>query len=124
MRFPRWWTDSVTIYHRTESNSRVAWVRHTAAGCYFRIRGGVSYGQEYGRGGWPCICRLPPPDFAVSPGDIIVLGNVRDDIDEYQAGKRSADILAAHAGQCFTVRETRDNTHAGTSFPHLYAGGE
>ena len=121
-----WWSDVLTLYHRTETAGRVTWSRRTVMGCYFRANRSTAHGPEYARAGWPCISRIPTRAgcLNISPGDIIVLGLSTAQIDEYTASKRSTDLLAATAGWSYTVREVHDNAHGGVGVPHIYCGGD
>jgi hypothetical protein len=59
----------------------------------------------------------------VQIGDIIVCGTVKDEIDEYAAGKRSADLMEKYTGRIMQVSDLHYNQR-GIPFPdHLYAGG-
>ena len=120
---PGWWDQTVTVYHRTLADDRVAWKRETAGGCFVKLTANSRHDDEARRDGCGMICRIPPPCPVLDLGDIIVIGACADEIDEYAPGKRSTDLLAAHPGEAFAVTELRDNSRTGLPLAHLYAGG-
>lgn len=124
MPYPKWWNQTVTVYHRTvEAGHRVTWSSSQVGGCFVKITTLSRHDNNARRDGSGTICRMPPPCPVLAPGDIIVMGVCADDIDEYTPGKRSTDLLAAHPGAAFVVTEIHDNTRAGLPLPHMYAEG-
>lgn len=125
MSYPAWWTDTVTLYHRTISNNAATWKRTVLNGCYFSNSGGNTGGDEP-RTGNRTFVRIPvtgaKPKLAI--GDIIAYGVLKDAIDDYANGQRSTDFLASHIGTAFCVKELRDNAHKYIPSPHIYAGGD
>ena len=69
------------------------------------------------------ICRILDLSSGVKIGDIIVHGNVRDEIEEYTAGKRSTDLLQKYAGKSMLVADVHENVRRGPIPAHIYAGG-
>lgn len=124
MPYPKWWNQTVTVYHRTlAANHRVTWNSTTVNGCCIKTITRSQHDNNARRDGLGTICRMPPPCPVLALGDIIVVGTCADEIDEYTPGKRSTDLLAAHIGEAFTASEIHDNTRAGLALPHLYVGG-
>lgn len=122
--YPRWWNQTVTVYHRTlTADNRIAWNRETVGGCFASSPARSRHDDNARRDGAGLICRIPPPCPVLALGDIIVTGACADEIDEYTPGERSTDLLAAHPGAAFVVSELRDNTRGGLPLPHMYAGG-
>ena len=101
--YPEWWCDTVTLYNKYEaSNGEVTWYKTTLAGCFWKYTGNtVNVGQTILETK-DIICRVPEQDnfleryqweqlpndqlayyFTISPEDIIVKGEVEDEIDEY-----------------------------------------
>lgn len=123
--YPKWWTDTVTIYHRTMDSGRVVWTRSTATGAYVTgKRGGVTNLTDMHRKGDRMICRLRYPAPYIGVGDIVVRGLITDTIDEYTAGARSTDLMRNYAGMCGQVTEYHDNTHDGVGLKHVYVGAD
>lgn len=123
MKIP-YWADSITIYNRTEdAGGRVRWTRRHHNGCFWQQRAmreridGAQFSPAR------IICRLPAPFPNVHIGDIIVRGIVKDDIDEYAAGRRSADLLKKYAGESMIAAEVHRNMRGLPGTDHLYVGG-
>ena len=123
MAYSRWWSDTVTVHHKTMSNGRAVWEPTTYTGAYFRRPTSTSKNTDYDKQGGTAFCRFRVPAPTISQGDIVTLGEDTSQINEYVSGSRSSDYLTAHEGACFVVDEIRDNTHDNTPCPHLYAGG-
>ena len=63
--------------------------------------------------------------FTLGEGDIIVKGEVTDDINEYQTGHRSSDLLKKYKGLqgCMEIQQWSNNTgHRGNE--HYFASGK
>lgn len=124
MRYPKWWEQTITLYHRTVgAEQRVIWTRSTLKGCFAQVRKSTNYDNDSRRSGGKLMCRIPAPMPTAELGDIVVIGKLTADIDEYTAGQRSSDLLAAHSDAAFTVTELHDNTQDALAMPHLYVGG-
>ncbi len=121
MSYPAWWNQDITLYNRYEGkDGAVKWYKSIVSGCFVKnIR---SYIVSSGKGdaGSQNIIRIrksdkyiPPEEwsetqycehsFTLKGGDIVVIGNVSDNIDEYQKGNRSSDILQKYSTRCFVV---------------------
>ena len=61
--------------------------------------------------------------FTLAVGDIVVLGNIKDTIDEYTEGQRSSDLLNKYKrmGECFVIERCTINNTAGLQ--HYYVRG-
>lgn len=89
------------------------------------------------------ICRIPKSDiyvdkrtwkdlldksdtFTLGNGDIIVLGEVDDEIDEYTAGKRSTDLLKKYKefDECLEIDTYVINTGTGLGLEHYRVVGK
>lgn len=123
MKIP-YWNDVITLYRREEAqDGSVSWERSMHSGCFFQQR--TMRERINGAELQPVhiVCRIPAPFPDVRVGDIIIRGEINDEIDEYAAGKRSADLLKRYAGEAMLVGEVHRNAR-GLPFPdHLYAGG-
>ena len=112
---PRWWNDTVTVYHaeEREENGRAVtvWQRSVYTGCFFgtqdaRELSGNTLSMASGY-----TVRIPHKGLALqlAPGDIAVRGEVYDCVRD-EAGCRPSDLLARYGADCFTVRTVSDNT--------------
>lgn len=106
---------TVTLYHqhKDEENPRAApkWSRKVLKNCYFgtetvkQVNGNtLSMASSF-------VCRIPKDanSIALSPGDIIVKGSVKDEIADV-SGQRPSEFLNKYSGTAFTVRAVSDNT--------------
>ena len=59
-------------------------------------------------------------------GDIIIMSEVEDVIDEYVESKRSSDLVSKYKelGKCLTVDNWQNNTGIGRVCPHYFVSGE
>ena len=64
--------------------------------------------------------------FTFGQGDIVVRGEVSDEIDEYTSGKRSTDLLNKYKqfGECFVIDRVSDNTGVGRGQKHYFIEGK
>lgn len=144
--YPVWWDRTVTVYNKYEDKQTqlITWHRHTLSDCFWKYVGEkVSVGSTVLETN-NIICRIPKNDnflekykwiniptnemdryFTISAGDIIVNGEVDDDINEYQSGKRSTDILAKYKELqgCMVVEDFAINVGSGRCNEHYYVRG-
>lgn len=116
-KYPQWWDRTLTVYNKFDDpqTKMVKWYRTTLTNCFWRcveekfiVNGTVVNANV-------TVCRIPKNEnfmerylweqlsdddrakhFTLSIGDMIVCGEVDDDIDEYQSGKRSTDFLTKY----------------------------
>ena len=144
--YPMWWDSTITIYNKYEdAQTRIVhWYRTVLHDCFWKYSGDkVSVGTVV-LDTKSIICRIPqdsrfleryqwvsvPNDqmseyFTLGQGDIIVKGEVLDEIDEYVSGQRSSDFLAKYKNLqgCMEIEEYAINIGAGRNNPHYYARG-
>ena len=144
--YPIWWDTTVTIYNRYKDPQTdvVRWFRHTVTNCFWKDTGNkVSVGDTVLETN-DIICRIPedpkflepyawaqlPNDkmsehFTCGADDIIVKGEITDEIDEYVRGKHSSDLLTKYKGLqgCMTVERMSINIGPGRVCPHYYVKG-
>lgn len=108
--------DTVTVYHQvkrmdeTTKRNVVEWIRTVYQNCYFgtttaQALSGTTLSVANGY-----TVRIPAEStFQISPGDIVVRGDVSDVIEDVQ-GSRATDILNRYKPNSFTVRAVSDNT--------------
>lgn len=118
------WNSTITLYKKTTAQDGVVnWKRSVHSHCFWQrkaIRDRTD-GAEFKNTG--VVCRIPAPYPDVQIGDIIVQGSIRDTVDEYVTGQRSADLLVKYAGRCMLVSEVHNNPRGMAGVDHLYAGG-
>ena len=127
--YPIWWDTDLTIYNKfTDPQTQlIKWYRTVLTNCFWKYVGDkVSVGNTVLETN-DIICRIPQNDkfkekyewlntpndlmtnyFTLSNGDIIVKGNVADEIDEYKSGKRSTDLIAKYKELqgCMEIQQT------------------
>lgn len=110
-------TDIITVYHQVRhiddetQRSVTKWQRQTYTECFFDTQmientsgNTLSRSNSY-------TARIPfiGADLDFAPGDIVVRGEVTDDISDV-AGKRVSDLKSRYKPGCFTVQAVKDNT--------------
>lgn len=121
MSYPAWWNKDITLYNRYEGkDGAVKWYKSIISGCF--VKNIWSYKVSSGKGalGSQNIVRIrksdkymPPEEwteaqyrelsFTLNGGDIVIIGNISDSIDEYEKGRRSSDILQKYNTRSFVV---------------------
>ena len=144
--YPLWWDTTVTIYNKvTDKQTQVVrWYRSVQTDCFWQLRGdNVTIGNTV-LDSKSIVCRIPkspkfkekfdwlniPNDekgnyFTLGLDDIVVKGEVEDEIDEYTQGSRSTDLLKKYAGLqgCFKIQQCTNNTGIGRNNEHYLAKG-
>lgn len=153
--FPfQWWDKTITIYNKLidPTTQKVSWYRNTVENCFWKY---INNTYVTGNSGMSTtgvlvevknvICRIPKDDryvdkrtwkdlsesqraecFTLGNGDIIVLGEVNDEIDEYTAGKRSTDLLKKYKefNECFEIDGYTVNVNTGVGLEHYKVSGK
>jgi hypothetical protein len=123
MNYPEWWNKTITLYNKIEDlNGGVYWQKTTLDRCFWGVKterlpsgDNIITASAY-------TVRVPIGRLIqASTGDIAVLGDVTDEIDESTQGKRSSDLLKKYGQNAFLIRVFKDNS--GLSVPHYYLGG-
>ncbi len=102
--------DTVTLYHRDSSTNQ--WSGQVFRECYFGNEESSSSSGVNLKKGNTYIVRIPMDikrTIKVKPGDVIVKGDVTDNIADVQ-GQRVSDLLAKYRPYCFTVSGIKHNT--------------
>jgi hypothetical protein len=144
--YPIWWEQTITIYNKFEDAQTqiVKWYKTVIDKCFWKYIGNkVSIGNTVLETN-DIICRIPKKDnflekyawintpndemsnyFTLSSGDIIVKGEVDDEIDEYKSGKRSTDLIAKYKKLqgCMEIEEVAINIGSGRCNEHYYIKG-
>ena len=147
MSYPIWWDETLTIYNQFKDpvTSVVTWFRTIVTNCFWKYTGNKVTVGEVTLETNNTICRIPKDDrflirylwealpndqmenyFTISPGDIIVKGEVDDVIDELTRGHRSTDLVAKYKKLqgCIEIQSWSDNTGVGRNDKHYYVTGE
>lgn len=143
--YPVWWDTTITVFNKYEDiqTGVIRWYKTTLSNCFWkndfqRLKMGEVQVQTDG-----IVCRIPenekflekqdwvniPNDmmanyFTLAQGDIIVRGQVDEDIDEYMSGKRSSDFIEKYKWQgCMVVDRLSINVGIGRGLPHYHVEG-
>ena len=141
-----WWDDTVTVYNRYEDplTHVVRWYRTVLTQCFYKSVGENVKINNVEVDTNNILCRIPKKDnymkpyqwvalpidqkgswFTLKQGDIIVEGEINDEIDEYTAGKRSTDFVKKYKALqgCLSIQEVGDNTGIGRGNEHYRVNG-
>ena len=149
--FP-WWDKTITIYNKLvdPTTQRISWYRTVVENCFWKAQNLIFSMGRYGVSTIGVLtenktitCRIPKDDrfvskrewkelqdrsghFTLSNGDIIILGEVEDVIDEYTPGQRSTDIVTKYKGEdaCLTIDTYVDNVQTGVGLEHYRITGK
>lgn len=139
--FPVWWGDTITIYNRYEDpqTNLITWTNTVIPGCFFKnTNNKVTVGQTVIESD-NVVVRIPenanykpyvewialgndvrPGYFTLHTGDIIILGQISDTIDEYDKTKNSNAFLSKYKNlsECLVIDTFADNTRVGRGLKH------
>lgn len=122
----------------------VTWYRHNVSNCFWKYVRDILRVDEVTLETNKTICRIPKDkDFkerhewinlsndtmrnywTLGVGDIIVRGNVTDDINEYISGYRSSDLVAKYKDLqgCMYIEAVAINVGKGRCNEHYYVSG-
>lgn len=144
--YPSWWDTTITIYNRYEDKQTnlVTWFRHKVDGAFWKYTGDKVVINNTVLETKNIICRIRKDDaflekhewiaipndqmsnyFTLSQGDIIVKGEVNDEINEYVSGKRSTDLKKKYKDLqgCLEIQEWSNNTGGGRGNEHYFVKG-
>ena len=145
----QWWDKTITIYNKSidPTTQRVSWYRTVVENCFWKYVN-KTYTLRGADGGVlletkDVICRIPEDDrflskrewnalsdktdtFTLANGDIIVLGEVDDEIDEYTSGKRSTDLVTKYKqyDECIEIDTYVNNVQTGINLGHYRVVGK
>lgn len=145
-KYPEWWDSKVTVYNQyTDKQTQyVTWYRTVIEGCFWqhtkdkvvlgdttletdriicRIRKDPKFLEKYA---WVNLAADQRAEyFTLGQGDIIVKGEVIDEIDEYVSGHRSSDLMEKYKELqgCFEIQFASINTGKGRGMEHYRAQG-
>lgn len=145
--YPVWWDTPITVFNKfiDKETDVITWKKHVVNGCFWKHNvDRVAINQTVIESS-SIICRIPKQDnflekyqwveqpnddmesyFTLGVGDIIVKGNVDDDVNEYEKGHRSNDLIAKYKELqgCIQIQEVHINVGPGRCLPHYYVKGE
>lgn len=144
--YGQWWDDTITLYNKytDPETHKVSWFSTVIPDCYYEhTQNKVTIGQAVIASD-VSICRIRVNDafldkrawnelsaeekaehFTLSIGDIIIAGEIDFEIDEYEKGKRSSDLVKEYKDWpgCFTVESVNINVGGGRGNEHYHARG-
>ena len=142
--YPRWWNQTVTVYNRRAVGNKTAWQRTVIGGCFWQNLNSRKYAGNAELDTNAVTCRIRKDEryigrvewlglsdderagrFTISRGDVIILGDVDDEVDEYSQGKRSTDLINKYkeASRCMVVEDFQDDTGGGRGSEHYHVRG-
>ena len=147
-----WWDKTVTIYNKVvdPTTQRISWYSTVVTNCFWKY---VNTLYNMGRYGMSTVgvqlevknvvCRIPKDEryvdkrawdelkdksghFTLANGDIIVLGEVTDTIDEYTSGQRSNDLLTKYKAYdaCIEIESYVNDVQTGVGLEHYRIVGK
>lgn len=145
--FGSWWNTTITIYNKFEDPQTqvVRWFRHVVHDAFWKDTGNKITIGNVTIDTNNIICRIREDDaflekarwleipndemgnyFTLGVGDIIVKGEVDDEIDEYTSGHRATDLTKKYkqTQSCMEIQQWSDNTGGGRGNQHYYASGK
>lgn len=145
--YPIWWDSSITLYNRYENpiTNMVTWYKTYISNCCIQSAKTMISGGQTVYNTDNNIIRIPQNDkfieyadwinipndkqseyFTLHQGDIIIKGTIDFDINEYEDGKRSTDLIDRYKqlGTCLTIDNWQNNTGNGRIAPHYFVSGE
>ena len=144
--YPIRWDTTITIYNKFQDpqTQLIRWYRTVVHNVFWKYVGDKVTVGKVSLETDNSICRiredtrfLPkfqwiqvPNDkmhdfFTIGKGDIIIKGEVSDEINEYESGHRANDIVSKYKELqgCIIVEELAINVGAGRCNPHYYVKG-
>lgn len=141
-----WWNTTLTIYNKFQDPQTqvIRWYRHVVENAFWQPLGSkITIGKVVLQTD-DIICRIRKDDafrekhewvaipndqmgnyFTLGQGDIIVKGEVTDEINEYVSGSRSSDLLSKYKKLqgCMEIKSWSNNTGGGRGNEHYFVKG-
>lgn len=144
-KYPEWWDSTITIFNKYKDPQTqvVTWYKTVLDNCFWKDTGvKVSIGDVMIDADG-IVCRIPENEsfkpfaewvklsrdimanyFTLGIDDILVLGDVEDDINEYVSGQRSTDLINKYKSQgCCQIQKFNINTSTSMIQPHYMVRG-
>lgn len=143
-KYPEWWNTTITVYNKYEdpATRQISWHKSVLHNCFWKYTGNKIVVGETTIDTDTTLCRIPKhtaflenyewnsiqdksKHFTLSPGDILIKGEVADEINEYASGCRSSDILTKYKKlqSCMVVHQSAVNTGLGRGLEHYLVRG-
>lgn len=147
-----WWDKTITIYNKfvDPTTQRISWYRTVVKNCFWKAENLMFSMGRYGVStvgvvteNKTIICRIPKDKrfvdkrtwkdledktnrFTLANGDIIILGEVSDVIDEYTPGQRSTDLITKYKefDECLEIDTYVNNVQTGVNLEHYRITGK
>jgi hypothetical protein len=144
--YPMWWDTIITVYNKYNdpTTRKVTWCRSIVPNCFWKYTENKLVVGETTIETSVILCRVPISKqflekykwdelsetekenyFTFGLGDIIVKGQVADEIDEYTSGSRSSDVLNKYKNLqgCAVVQQCSINAGVGRGNEHYLVKG-
>ena len=139
--YPEWWNTTVTLYNKYEdSKGEVTWYRTVLEGCFWKYITDYNRVDNATNMTKMLLCRVRKSEmfledyewqesdnkseyFTFNEGDILVRGEIEDEISEYTNGQRSSDFLRKYKSRCVEIKHYRNNTGGGRVSEHYRVEG-
>lgn len=142
--YPEWWNATITVFNKYEdpTTRKITWHKTVLQNCFWKYTGNKIVVGETTLDTNTTICRIPVNPaflenyqwtitedksdfFTLGVGDIIIRGEVDDEIDEYASGVRSSDILTKYRkrGECMVIDRSAINAGPGRGMEHYFVRG-
>lgn len=145
--YPVWWDKTLTIFNKYEdrTTNQIFWFKHVVNNAFWKEAGNKITINNVELGTNEIICRIRKDStflenyqwaeltteeksshFTLNEGDIIVKGEVTDNINEYESGHRSTDLLGKYKALqgCLKISQFVINVGKGRCNEHYYVEGE
>ena len=142
-KYPTWWNQTITVYNKFEdANRKIYWYSTVLENCFWKYEHEKVIVGETALVTDSTKCRIPKNEnfiekylwneledkstkFTVGPGDIIILGEATDEVNEYVAGHRSTDLLNKYKKLqgAILVEEVTINVGGGRHNEHYHIRG-
>lgn len=134
--YPQWWDTTITVYNKHEDPQTkvITWYKNVIPGCFWKYQHDkITVGQTVLESN-KTICRIRKDDrfleaylyyeipndqksnfFTFAKGDILIKGEVTDEIDEYTRGHYSTDLIKKYKALqgCIEVDHVSINSGGG-----------
>jgi hypothetical protein len=146
--YPDWWNYTITVYNKYEDPATrlTSWYRKVITGCYWSGSTLQILKQDFAVETDSAMCRIPKQDNYVdkaswnnlssddklvhltfAPGDIVALGTVTDEIDDFPTESttsiQSTAFLKKYANTSFVVKNFTDNSNEYKGSQHYCVRG-
>lgn len=145
--YPSWWNETITVYNKYTDpvTNLITWYRHVVTGAFWKNIGNKVTIDKTVIETDTIICRMRKDDtflpkhewialpndtmsdyYTLGRGDILVRGEVDDEIQEYTTGHKSTDLVHKYKDLqgCMTIDEVTINTEGGRGNEHYLVRGK